>query len=81
MSSDTGSACNKPGDRGRSSLGSGPFVVMEYIHREMDAVDALNKPELSAVDHQCLNPNVNLPKLGVLYRQFADVLLKLSTLS
>lgn len=56
------------GTRGRRSIGSGPFIAMEYIHHEMDMVDALNKPELSAVDHQCLNPNINLPKLEVLYR-------------
>ncbi|KAK2776507.1 hypothetical protein FQN53_002678 [Emmonsiellopsis sp. PD_33] len=61
-------------------LGLGPFIIMEYIEHAMDLSDALNTPGFAIADRPILNPNIDEAKLEVLYGQFADVLLQLSTL-
>ncbi|KAJ5734005.1 hypothetical protein N7493_002791 [Penicillium malachiteum] len=53
---------------------------MEYIDHVMDLGDALNIPEFTIKDRPILDPNMEGAKLELLHRQFADILLQLSTL-
>lgn len=53
---------------------------MEYIDHVMDLGDVLNTPGFTIKDRPILNPDVDNAKLELLYGQFADVLLQLSTL-
>lgn len=46
----------------------------------MDLGDVLNTPGFTIKDRPILDPNVDNAKLELLYGQFADVLLQLSTL-
>lgn len=61
-------------------LGLGPFIIMEYIDHVMDLSDVLNTPGLAIKDRPILDPNIDIAKLELLYGQFADILLQLSTL-
>lgn len=61
--------------------GLGPFIIMEYIEHEMTMSDALTDPALEPGDPHVLDPSVSEQKLEVLYRQMANVLLQLSTLT
>lgn len=62
-------------------LGSGPFIIMEYISHEMNLRKALNIPEIGTEGHPRFDPNVDIDKLEILYEQFADVLLELNEIS
>ena len=68
------------GTKDESPLGLGPFIIMEYIDHEMTMNKALNVPELDIDDRPCLNPNIDIGKLEMLYGQFADILLQLNKL-
>ncbi|KAH1546657.1 hypothetical protein KXX57_003302 [Aspergillus fumigatus] len=63
-----------------SPLGLGPFIIMEYIDHVMDLSDVLNTPGVAIKDCPILDPNIDEAKLELLYGQFADILLQLSTL-
>ncbi|KAF4267170.1 hypothetical protein CNMCM8812_002389 [Aspergillus fumigatus] len=63
-----------------SPLGLGPFIIMEYIDHVMDLSDVLNTPGVAIKDRPILDPNIDEAKLELLYGQFADILLQLSTL-
>lgn len=53
---------------------------MEYIDHVMDLSDVLNTPGVAIKDRPILDPNIDEAKLELLYGQFADILLQLSTL-
>ena len=54
---------------------------MEYVDHACDISDALNTPGRPHEERPILDPSVDEEKLQKLYRQIADVLLQLSTLS
>ncbi|KAI0483672.1 hypothetical protein F4859DRAFT_528999 [Xylaria cf. heliscus] len=62
-------------------LGTGPFIVMDYVDHEMDMSDVLNDPTLEIGDLQIIDPNITEEKLVKLYGQMANILLQLSNLS
>ncbi|KAH8812442.1 hypothetical protein F5884DRAFT_669956, partial [Xylogone sp. PMI_703] len=64
-----------------SPFGLGPFIIMEYIERVYDLVDALNTPGLTLQDRPILDPNIHPDRLEFVYGQIADILLQLSKLS
>ena len=68
------------GTKEESPLGLGPFIIMDYINHDMDMGTALNIQDRDTQDRPVLNPNIEPAKLGMLYRQVADILLQLSTL-
>ncbi|GFF57781.1 hypothetical protein IFM51744_09330 [Aspergillus udagawae] len=68
------------GTKEESPLGLGPFIIMEYIDHVMDLSDVLNTPGFAIKDRPILDPNIDDAKLELLYGQFADILLQLSTL-
>lgn len=69
------------GGKEESPLGSGPFIIMEYINHQMNLTRALNMPGLGIEDRPRLDPNIDIDKLEMLYGQFADILLQLDKLS
>ncbi|KGO77564.1 Aminoglycoside phosphotransferase [Penicillium italicum] len=68
------------GTKDENPLGLGPFIIMEYIDHVMDLSDVLNTPGFAIKDRPILDPNIDIAKLELLYGQFADILLQLSTL-
>ncbi|GKZ38554.1 hypothetical protein AbraIFM66950_010836 [Aspergillus brasiliensis] len=64
-----------------SPPGFGPFIVMEYIDHTTTMSDVLNTPGLGISDRHCLDPNVDMEKLEMMYAEFADILLQLNRLS
>ncbi|KAF5648011.1 phosphotransferase family [Fusarium sp. NRRL 52700] len=62
-------------------LGLGPFMIMEYIEHDTTLSHALNDPTLDPTDSHSLDPNISSEKLEFLYRQMANILLQLSSLS
>ncbi|KAH2141556.1 hypothetical protein KXW42_002736 [Aspergillus fumigatus] len=68
------------GTKEESPFGLGPFIIMEYIDHVMDLSDVLNTPGVAIKDRPILDPNIDEAKLELLYGQFADILLQLSTL-
>ncbi|KAG4292626.1 phosphotransferase [Fusarium proliferatum] len=62
-------------------LGLGPFMIMEYIEHDKALSHALNDRTLGPTDSHSLDPNISIEKLEFLYRQMANILLQLSTLS
>ncbi|KAF4258788.1 hypothetical protein KXV27_003297 [Aspergillus fumigatus] len=68
------------GTKEESPLGLGPLIIMEYIDHVMDLSDVLNTPGVAIKDCPILDPNIDEAKLELLYGQFADILLQLSTL-
>ncbi|KAJ5466998.1 hypothetical protein N7475_004750 [Penicillium sp. IBT 31633x] len=69
------------GTKEESPLGLGPFIIVEYIHHDMNLTKALNMPELRVEDRPRLDPNIETSKLEMLYGQFADILLQLNKVS
>lgn len=61
--------------------GIGPFIIMDYIDHERTMSDALNDPLLGPGQSHVLDNNINEQKLAFLYKQMANILLQLSTLS
>ncbi|KAJ5730854.1 uncharacterized protein N7483_005362 [Penicillium malachiteum] len=68
------------GTNEETPLALGPFIIMEYIDHAMDLGDALNTPELTIKHRLILDPNIDGPRLELLYRQFAGILIQLSKL-
>lgn len=65
----------------QNPLGLRPFIIMEYVKHERTLSHALNDPLLSPTDSHSLDPNISELNLQFLYRQMANILLQLSTLS
>lgn len=68
------------GAKDESPLGLGSFITMEYIDHEMTMNKALNIPKVDIEDCPCLDPNIDIGKLEMLYGQFAGILLQLNKL-
>jgi hypothetical protein len=62
-------------------LGLGPFMIMECIEHETTLSQALNNPTLDPTDSHSLDPSTSDARLEFLYRQMANIILQLSTLS
>lgn len=62
-------------------LGLGPFMIMEYIEHETTLSHVLNDTSLDPTDSHSLDPKISDEKLEFLYRQMANIVLQLSTLS
>lgn len=61
--------------------GLGPFIIMDYVEHETTMSDALNDPLLGPDEHHVLDNNISEQTLTFLYRQMANIILQLSTLS
>ncbi|KJZ71953.1 hypothetical protein HIM_08633 [Hirsutella minnesotensis 3608] len=61
--------------------GLGPFIIMDYVEHERTMSDALNDPLLASGEPHALNSNINEETLAFLYKQMANIVLQLSTLS
>ncbi|KAF5137917.1 Altered inheritance of mitochondria protein 9, mitochondrial [Metarhizium anisopliae] len=59
----------------------GPFIIMDYIEHDRTMSDALNDPLLGPDESHVLDANISEQKLEFLYRQMANIILQLSTLS
>ncbi|KAI9829870.1 MAG: hypothetical protein M1819_005968 [Sarea resinae] len=59
----------------------GPFIIMEYAEHALNISAALNTPGFVLEDRPILDPNIAIDKLEHLYRQVADILLQLSSIS
>ncbi|KAJ2985131.1 hypothetical protein NUW58_g4843 [Xylaria curta] len=69
------------GTAAENPTGLGPFMIMEYIEHEMTMSEALKDPTLAPEDSHVLDPNISEQKLEFLYRQMANILLQLSTVT
>lgn len=69
------------GTKEESPLGLGPFIIMDHIDHAMSMSDALNTPGFADEDRPILNHDIQEEKLEMLYKQVADIVLQLSTLS
>ncbi|KAI1816473.1 phosphotransferase family protein [Poronia punctata] len=69
------------GTAAENPAGSGPFIIMEYIDHEMTLSEALNDPAIEGNDNHMLDANITEEKLDYAYRQMADILLQLSTVT
>ncbi|KAF9769361.1 hypothetical protein IL306_013230 [Fusarium sp. DS 682] len=61
--------------------GLGPFIIMDYTEHERTMSEALNDPVINSSESHVLDPDVSTEKLQVLYRQMANIVLQLSTLT
>ncbi|KAF7718471.1 Aminoglycoside phosphotransferase domain-containing protein [Penicillium ucsense] len=66
------------GTKKESSLQLSPFIIMDYIEHETKMYNALNTPGCPTEERGTLDPNISEDKLEMLYRQLADILLRLS---
>ncbi|RGP75970.1 phosphotransferase family [Fusarium sporotrichioides] len=62
-------------------LGLGPFMIIEYIVHETTLSHVLNDPSLDPTDSHSLDHKISDEKLEFLYRQMANIVLQLSTMS
>lgn len=69
------------GTADENPTGLGPFMVMEYIEHERTMSEALKDASLEIDEPHILDPNITEAKLEFLYRQIANILLQLSTLT
>ncbi|KAJ5363660.1 uncharacterized protein N7496_009373 [Penicillium cataractarum] len=66
------------GNADESQLCLGPFVIMEYVPHNSTMYALLNPPERPANLRGVLNPDISEDRLETLYRELADILLKMS---
>lgn len=59
----------------------GPFIIMDYIDHYRTMSDALNDPILGPDESHVLDVDISEQKLEFLYRQMANIILQLSTIS
>ncbi|KPM39113.1 hypothetical protein AK830_g7468 [Neonectria ditissima] len=59
----------------------GPFIIMDYVEHETTLSHALNDPLVDSTGYHSLDPDIDEQKLRSLYRQMANIILQLSTLS
>ncbi|KAK0391426.1 hypothetical protein NLU13_0926 [Sarocladium strictum] len=69
------------GTAAENPTGLGPFIIMDYTEHERTMSEALNDPVINSSESHVLDPNVRTEKLEVLYRQMANIILQLSTLT
>lgn len=69
------------GTAAENPTGLGPFIIMDYTDHDRTMSEALNDPIINSSESHVLNPNVNSDKLEILYRQMANIVLQLSTLT
>ncbi|KAJ5930981.1 hypothetical protein N7466_006474 [Penicillium verhagenii] len=69
------------GKRQESPSYLGPFIIMDFIDHKQSMSDFLNTPRRQPDQLPVLNPDLDLGKLGNLYRQLGNIILSLSTLS
>ncbi|KAI0118226.1 phosphotransferase family protein [Nemania sp. FL0031] len=72
------------GSAAENPTGLGPFMIMEYIDHERTMFEALRTPSVDPVEpdeHYVLDPNISEQKLEFLYKQMANILLQLSTVT
>jgi aminoglycoside phosphotransferase (APT) family kinase protein len=62
-------------------LSLGPFIIMEYAGHDATMYALLNTPGRPADLRAILDPDIAEEKLEMMYRQLAEILLKLSVLS
>lgn len=69
------------GTASENPTGLGEFIIMEYIEHERTMSDALKDPTLEPDESHVLDPNICEQRLEFLYRQMANIILQLSTLT
>lgn len=69
------------GTAAESPTGLGPFIIMDYIDHERTMSEALNDHVVNSSKCHVLDTNVSTEKLETLYRQMANIVLQLSTLT
>ena len=69
------------GTAAENPTGLGPFIIMDYIEHDRTMSDALNDPTLTPDESHVLDPTISEQKLEFLYRQMANIVLQLSTLT
>lgn len=69
------------GTAAENPTGLGPFIIMDYINHQRTMSDTLNNPNLGSDESHILDPNISKKKLEFLYRQMANIILQLSTLT
>ncbi|KAK9435770.1 Protein kinase-like protein [Metarhizium brunneum] len=69
------------GTAAENPTGLGPFIIMDYIEHDRTLSHALNDPDLEPDDSHVMDANISDQKLEFLYRQMANIVLQLSTLS
>ncbi|KAI3321625.1 phosphotransferase family protein [Xylariaceae sp. AK1471] len=69
------------GTAAENPTGLGPFIIMDYIEHERTMSEALKDPALEPDESHVLDPNISEQKLEFLYRQMANIVLQLSTVT
>ncbi|KAJ6013385.1 Aminoglycoside phosphotransferase [Penicillium herquei] len=69
------------GERSESPEKLGPFIIMGYIDHERSMSDALEPPGSQERNRPELNPDISVRQLRFLYRELANIVFSLSTLS
>ncbi|KAH9883479.1 hypothetical protein F4778DRAFT_788550 [Xylariomycetidae sp. FL2044] len=70
------------GTAAENPLGLGPFIIiMDYIDHETTMSEVFNDPFINSSESHVLDPDVSTEKLELLYRQMANIVLQLSTLT
>src|SRR5690348_4631850 len=69
------------GAAAENPIGLGPFIIMDYIEHERTMSDVLNDPTLKPDASHVLDSNISQQKLEFLYKQMANIVLQLSTLT
>ncbi|TRX91444.1 hypothetical protein FHL15_007668 [Xylaria flabelliformis] len=69
------------GTAAENPTGLGPFIIMDYVDHEMTMSEALKDPALEPDERHELDPNISAEKLEFLYRQMANIVLQLSTVT
>lgn len=69
------------GGRNESPSNLGPFIIMGYIDHERSISDLLEMPGRESKQRPELNPDTSATKLKAFYRELANIVFSLSTLS
>lgn len=69
------------GERNESLSNLSPFIIMGYIDHERSISDLLEMPGRQSKQRPELNPDISTIKLKALYREVANIVFSLSTLS
>ncbi|KAJ5927328.1 Aminoglycoside phosphotransferase [Penicillium verrucosum] len=69
------------GQKKESPANLGPFMIMEYVEHKQSICRLLENPESDPTVRPVLNLNLNMGRLGDLYRKLAKIILSLSILT
>jgi hypothetical protein len=69
------------GTAAENPTGLGPFIIMEHIDHDQTLSHALNDPRREIGENHRLDSDISDEKLEFLYRQMANIVLQLSTLT